>query len=74
MNNQEKFELTLSLKKLRILREYDQTFVAEKLDISQSGYTKKESGKSEFSASELHKLAELFGKTMDEMYKIINNK
>jgi transcriptional regulator with XRE-family HTH domain len=72
-NTSNDYEKKLSLKKLRLLKELDQKTVATHIGLSQSGYTKKEKKEREFSASELKKLADLFEKSLDDMYIIITN-
>lgn len=48
------------LKGLRAEKELTQKDMAEKLGISSNSYLLKENGKREFSASEVHKMAEIF--------------
>jgi transcriptional regulator with XRE-family HTH domain len=73
MENNNSYENEFSLKKLRTMRDLEQKTLAEKIGLSQSGYAKKERKENDFTATELNKLAKYFNKTMDEMFKIINN-
>jgi len=61
----------INLKALRILNGYDQQKMGEFLGLSQAGYGKKESKKTEFTISELEKLTTLFETDFKTMIEII---
>lgn len=52
--------MVLSIKKARLIAGYSRKDVAERLDLSVSGYAKKEDGKSKFYIDEIVILSDLF--------------
>ena len=60
-------ELALTIKKLRELKEITREVMADKLDLSLSGYAKIERGESEISVTKLFKIAEVLGVGINEL-------
>lgn len=56
------------VKKYRRLNDYTQEFVAEKLGVTQTIYSQKETGRVKFSITEALKLAELYNTTVEELF------
>lgn len=56
------------IKSLRELHDLNQEEMAQKLGISKPAYFKKENGITEFTISEAKNLAEIFGKTVEEIF------
>lgn len=57
------------LRKLRESKELSQEILADELGISQSAYSKWESGNTDISYSDLRKIAELYGITLSELFE-----
>lgn len=62
--------MPLTIKAARIIAGYSRKEVAEKLDLSVSGYAKKEDGKSKFYIDEIVLLSELFGVEMQNFFEV----
>lgn len=60
--------LTRKIKAYRTFSTWTQEEIAEKLGISQATYNKKENGKIPFSLAEAKKIADLFGKNIEELF------
>ena len=56
------------VKKMRRINDYTQEFVAEKLGVTQTIYSQKETGKVKFSIAEALKLAKLYNTTVEELF------
>jgi transcriptional regulator with XRE-family HTH domain len=63
----------LTLKKLRIIKDVEQTELAKILKIAPSTYSKKELGQRKFDIEEFKKLSDFFKLSMEEMYIILEN-
>jgi len=57
------------LKGARVENGYNQTEMAEKLDMTVDSYNKKENGKYEFKHSEINLILEILGKDYDELFR-----
>lgn len=55
------------IKKLRELKNFTQSHLAGELGITQSAYSKMELGETEVSLTKLHKIAEVFGMSPEEI-------
>lgn len=55
------------IKKIRELKNFTQTHLASELGITQSAYSKMELGETEVSLTRLHKIAEVFGMSQQEI-------
>ena len=55
------------IKKIRELKNFTQTHLASELGITQSAYSKMELGETEVSLIRLHKIAEIFGMSPEEI-------
>lgn len=62
-----KKEIAMRIKELREDRHLHQKEVAAVLDISQTAYCDRENGHTAFTAMELDKLSEFYGKSLDEL-------
>ncbi|OMF54716.1 hypothetical protein BK138_16305 [Paenibacillus rhizosphaerae] len=60
----------LTVKTARIIAGYSRKDVAEQLDLSISGYAKKEEGKSKFYIDEIVFLSDLFGVEMQNFFEV----
>lgn len=56
------------LKAARMLKRLNQKDVAQKIGISVSNYCEKETGKKQFTLSEIKKLLELFDKKFEDLF------
>ena len=55
------------IKKIRELKNFTQSHLASELGITQSAYSKMELGETEVSLTKLHKIAEVFGMSPEEI-------
>lgn len=61
------------LKSLRALHGYTQKDLADKLDIGETSYTRRENGVTDFSQSEIFKIKKLFGLDECKLVEIFFN-
>lgn len=57
-----------NLKTLRMLKDFNQQEMADRMGICLSAYQSKENGHIEFKASELHKIGQIFGVHMEKLF------
>ena len=63
----------LTIKDLRVLNEKKQQDISKMLEISDTGYRKKEQGISPITVQEGKKLMDFYNLSFEEMYKIVEN-
>lgn len=60
-------EIGTKIKKVRELRNYTQEYMAQKLEVSQSSYSRYEKDEGDLSLSELEKISEILGMKVEDL-------